>query len=234
MQSPFDELEFGRLSSPSGQRLHETISDRTRRVYDLLSGVYPASTYFFHSQAHKAALEMSGVKDGMRILEIATGSGEMFGRLTAKNRNGQTMGCDLSPNMAARTQRLAQRNHPSAMAQCQAADARHLPFSDESFDSVFCCYLFELLSTDDITATLAEIRRVLRPCGTFATVMVGENTAIFNRLYQVAGSVLPSLWGRQVEEGMPALIKSLNFRIVGDRVLRQSFYPSHVLTCCKE
>jgi len=237
MQPPIDELGFGRLRSPGRerrQRFHETITDRTRRVYDLLSGVYPVSTYIFHSQAHKAALEMSGLKDGMRVLEVATGSGEMFGRLTAKNRNGQTIGIDLSPNMAARTQRLARKNYPSARAHCQAVDARHLPFRDESFDAVFCCYLFELLSTEGILGTLGEIRRVLRRQGTFATVMLGENTAAFNAFYRAAGSLLPSLWGRQVEAGMPAFIQGSNFQIVGDRLVRQCYYPSRVLCCRKE
>jgi ubiquinone/menaquinone biosynthesis C-methylase UbiE len=36
----------------------------------------------------------------MRVLEIATGSGEMFRRLIRANRSGATVGLDLSPNMA--------------------------------------------------------------------------------------------------------------------------------------
>ena len=60
MQPPVDELEFGPLRAPRAEpnaRLHETIADRTRRMYDLLAGVYPASTYFFHSNAHQSALK---------------------------------------------------------------------------------------------------------------------------------------------------------------------------------
>ena len=85
------------------------LPDRTRRIYDLLAGVYPLSTLFFHEKAHKAALSLAGLKDGMRVLEVATGSGEMFGRIVKINPDGLTCGVDLSPNMAARTQRLAER-----------------------------------------------------------------------------------------------------------------------------
>ena len=98
--------------------LPSTISGRTRRVYDALSLVYPMSTFFFHSKAHQYALEMSGIRDGMRVLEVATGSGEMFHRLVSANPNGSTVGLDLSPNMAARTQkhRPPQISHaPDAM-----------------------------------------------------------------------------------------------------------------------
>ena len=38
------------------ERLHKTIATRTKRVYDHISRIYPASTYFFHRKAHKIAL----------------------------------------------------------------------------------------------------------------------------------------------------------------------------------
>ena len=74
-----------------------TIAARTRRVYDLVSSVYPVSTYFFHSKAHDCALRHSGIRNGMRVLEVATGSGEMFRRLVKANPDGRTFGLDLSP-----------------------------------------------------------------------------------------------------------------------------------------
>src|SRR5664279_2105418 len=124
---------------------HATLADRTRRVYDRLAAVYPMSTMLFHSRAHQCALEVSGIADGMRVLEVATGSGEMFRRLVRANSTGATIGVDLSPNMAARTQRTARRKFPHASTHCQAVDARHMPFRSESFDAVFCCYMLELL-----------------------------------------------------------------------------------------
>ena len=54
-------------------------------------------------------MDMSGIRDGMSVLEVATGSGEMFKRLVRANPSGRTIGVDLSPNMAARTQRIARR-----------------------------------------------------------------------------------------------------------------------------
>ena len=79
--------------------------------------------------------------------------------------NGATMGVDLSPNMAARTQRRARREFPGSRAHCQAVDARHMPFRDGSFDAVVCCYLLELLSPEDIVRTVREFHRVLRRPG---------------------------------------------------------------------
>src|ERR1039457_3937007 len=124
-----------------------TLADRTRRVYDRMAAVYPVSTMLFHSRAHRCALEASGIADGMRVLEVATGSGAVFRRLVRANDSGAPMGGDLSPNRAARTQRLARRKFPQARTHCQAVDAPHMPFRGEAFDAVFCCYMLELLST---------------------------------------------------------------------------------------
>jgi ubiquinone/menaquinone biosynthesis C-methylase UbiE len=210
--------------------LPSTIAGRTRRVYDALSLVYPMSTFFFHSKAHEYALEVSGIRDGMRVLEVATGSGEMFHRLVAANPNGCTIGLDLSPNMAARTQRIVRRKFPDSRTQCEAVDARYMPFRDESFDAVMCCYLLELLSGDDIVVALQEIYRVLRRRGTFTLVLIGQNTEFFNQAYRVCGSLAPAFWGRQVAQRIPELIESLDFRITADKALRQGFYPSRILT----
>ena len=86
-----------------------TLADRTRRIYDRLAAVYPLSTMLFHSRAHHCALQASGIQDGMKVLEVATGSGEMFRKLVRSNASGETIGIDLSPNMAARTQRAITR-----------------------------------------------------------------------------------------------------------------------------
>ena len=213
--------------------LPATLAVRTRKVYDRLAAVYPVSTMLFHSRAHRRALGASGLCDGMNVLEVATGSGEMFRRIVRANGQGTTVGVDLSPNMAARTQRAARRKFPVAATHCQAVDARQMPFRNESFDAVFCCYLLELLSADDIVSTLGEFRRVLRDRGRLTLVLIGQNTAMFNAIYRVLGKVAPAFWGRQVENRVPQLIESVRFQILEDHTVRQTFYPSRVLVARK-
>lgn len=210
-----------------------TLTDRTRRVYDRLAGVYPVSTMLFHSRAHRCVLELAGISDGMRVLEVATGSGEMFRRLVKANRSGGTVGVDLSPNMAARAQRRVRRRYPGAAAHCHAVDARMMPFRDASFDAVVCCYLLELLPSEDIGHTIAEFHRILRGRGRLALVLIGENAALFNRVYRVLGKLAPAFWGRQVERRVPDLIQAGDFHILRDRTVRQSLYPSRVLVARK-
>lgn len=222
------------ITLPRAQGMPRTIAERTRRVYDSISAIYPASTFFFHSRAHRRLLEHADIQNGMQVLEIATGSGEMFRRLVRSNPDGKTFGLDLSPNMAARTQRRARKEFPSAEAHCGAVDVRSMPFRNASFDAVVCCYLLELLGQDDIRLTLREIARVLRPGGRFSLVVIGQNGTTFNRLYSVCGSVVPAFWGRQIERSVTSLIHKTGLKIIAEDLVRQSGYPSRVLIAQKK
>jgi len=207
---------------------------RTRRVYDRLAAVYPASTYFFHRKAHKLALELAGIEDGSNVLEIATGSGEMFRRLLQANPKGFTVGIDLSPNMAAVTQGRVRKEFPRHRTALQAVDARNMPFPDETFDSIVSCYLWELLGDeDDVISSLAEAERVLKPGGQFITILIGQDSWFFNQAYKVATQISPAFWGAQVEEWVPGELEALGFRIEQDRRSKQTFYPSRIVVARK-
>jgi ubiquinone/menaquinone biosynthesis C-methylase UbiE len=227
------EFEAPILTITRDNRLPRTIAGKTRRVYDILSTIYPLSTYCFHSKAHKMALEMSGIRNGMRVLEVATGSGEMFRRLVRKNRDGATVGVDLSPNMVSKTFRQVRNEYPDATSHCQAVDARYLPFADGVYDAVVCCYLLELLSTADIVLTLEEIRRVLRPGGTLTLVNIGVNGPIFTKLYKFAANLAPAFWGRSVDGRVNELVHACRLQIYDERHVRQSGYHSRVLAARK-
>jgi ubiquinone/menaquinone biosynthesis C-methylase UbiE len=220
------------LSKPraSSVAIHKTIAERTKRVYDRLAFLYPLSTFFFHSKAHKVAIDRARIDDGSRVLEIACGSGEMFGRILKANPNGRNYGVDLSPKMAEFTQRKAAHEAPKTTALCQATDVRQLPFRDSSFDTVVCCYLFELLGCEDIEAALFEVRRVLKPGGGLVLVVIGQNATLFNMAYKLAGSLVPAFWGRQVEHQLLPLLEGLGFTVETDEHLRQGYYPSRVMT----
>ena len=189
-----------------------TLLRQTRKVYDVLAPLYPVSSLLFHSRAHGQALAASGITNGMRVLEVAIGSGEMFHQLVDINPDGQTLGIDLSPNMAAKTQAGVRRKYSGSATYCQAANACHMPFATGSFDALVCCYLLELLSDEDIEGTLAEFQRILKVGGRLTLILICQRESTFNALYRICTKVAPAFWGRQVERRVPKLLESLRFQ----------------------
>lgn len=224
----------GRSVSPALERDgFRGVKHHTRRLYDLVAGVYPISSKLFHAEAHKLALSLAGIRDGMRVLEVATGSGEMFRQLARRNPRGLTCGVDISPNMAARTQREARRRVPKSSLHCQAVDASHMPFRDGTFDAVVSCYLLELLGPEDLIRTIAEMQRVLRSQGRLILVNVGQNLPAFNAMHRLAGTLVPAFWGRMLESSFGEMLTDYGFRIEHDHIVQQGFYPSRVLIARK-
>ena len=108
---------------------------------------------------------------GKSVLEIGVGQGLdhfMFASVGAK-----ITGVDLTEKHCQMTRQFLRTFN--LKPQIINADARSLPFKDESFDHVYSCGV--LLLFPEIEIALAEIRRVLRPGGS-ATIMLYNKSSI--------------------------------------------------------
>jgi ubiquinone/menaquinone biosynthesis C-methylase UbiE len=116
-------------------------------------------------------LGAAGVALGMRVLDIATGTGlSAEAALAAVGPNGQVAAADISPAMAAVARaRLGKAPNVSISVE----DGQALSFPDESFDAVLCN--LGLMFFPDPARGLSEFRRVLRPGGRAA---VSVNTVV--------------------------------------------------------
>lgn len=96
-----------------------------------------------------------------RVIEIGAGTGANFAQLP---RGLHWTGVDPNPHGATYAQREAERAGCTGFRYV-TAHAEQLPFDDASFDA--CIATLTLCSVRDVTAALAEVRRVLRPGGAF-------------------------------------------------------------------
>lgn len=97
-------------------------------------------------------------RPGERALDLASGTGLIYGRLAAKLGRDSVVGLDINRAMLT----SAPRRGPARLL--VRGDSTRLPFRDASFDIVTAGYLFKYVPLD---ALADEIRRVLRPGGRF-------------------------------------------------------------------
>jgi SAM-dependent methyltransferase len=116
---------------------------------------YDAHTTRGHWQRARleAAVRLVGEGPGS-LLEVGVGSGRLLARLA--ERGWEVTGIDAAPRMV----ELAREQVPGATL--EVAHAEKLPFEDASFDVVVAVGVLEY---SDVTASLRELARVLRPGG---------------------------------------------------------------------
>lgn len=116
-------------------------------------------------------LRAAHLAPGMRVLDIATGTGlSAEAVLAAVGPTGHVTAADISPAMAEKARNLLGKAPNVAIS---VEDGQALSFSDESFDAVVCN--LGLMFFPDPVRGLSEFHRVLRPGGRAA---VSVNTVV--------------------------------------------------------
>jgi demethylmenaquinone methyltransferase/2-methoxy-6-polyprenyl-1,4-benzoquinol methylase len=130
--------------------------ERIERMLSLGSGVW----------YRRRALRRSGLLPGMRILDVAIGTGLVArAALLVVGGSAYVVGVDVSQKMLAETQRRLQ----IPLAQ---ASAEQLPVADASVDFVSMGYALRHIS--DLAVAFQEFLRVLRPGGTLLLLEIAR------------------------------------------------------------
>jgi demethylmenaquinone methyltransferase/2-methoxy-6-polyprenyl-1,4-benzoquinol methylase len=128
------------------------------RKYDVMNDVMSAG---LHRAWKLFTVQIAGVREGMQVLDIAGGTGDLaraFAKQTAPKNVWLT---DINASMlSVGRDRLLDEGLLVNTAQC---DAEALPFEDHRFDRVSVAFGLRNMTHKD--KALAEMRRVLKPGG---------------------------------------------------------------------
>ncbi len=128
---------------------------------DLLSSGF---SFGFDHFWRTRAVSRSGIHEGDRVLDVCTGTGELALLLAKKvGDTGSVTGADFCEEMLKRARQKTCKHHRNLSY--ILSDAKKLPFRDNTFDAVTVA--FGMRNIPDTLLALREIKRVLKPGGTF-------------------------------------------------------------------
>ncbi|HUQ29845.1 MAG TPA: bifunctional demethylmenaquinone methyltransferase/2-methoxy-6-polyprenyl-1,4-benzoquinol methylase UbiE [Usitatibacter sp.] len=172
--------------------------EKAKRVGDVFKSVAPSYDVMndlmslgLHRVWKRFALEMSGVREGSRVLDVASGSGDLacaFARRAGPQ--GQVWMTDINAAMlAVGRDKLIDAGVFAPLALC---DAEKLPFASDTFDCV--CVAFGLRNMTHKDAALAEMTRVARPGGRVIVLEFSRPWKPLSKAYDAYSfSILPAL-----------------------------------------
>jgi len=181
---------FGYQEVPEGEKakrvgaVFESVAPR----YDLMNDLMSLG---LHRLWKRFALEMSGVREGSRVLDVASGSGDLAAAFAKRaGATGQVWMTDINAAMlkVGRDKAI----DAGVFAPLALCDAEKLPFPSETFDCVSVAFGLRNMTRKE--QALAEMARVARPGGRVLVLEFSRPWKPLSKAYDAYSfSVLPAL-----------------------------------------
>lgn len=146
-----------------------------------------------------------------RILDMATGTGDLAIAMARYIDNATICGADLSPEMLAVAKRKVEQQGLDERITLTECDAEHIDMASESVDAVTVA--FGVRNFENIEACLAELRRVIKPEGHLVILEFSNpNNRLIGAIYRLySHRILPFIGGlishnRGAYEYLPASV----------------------------
>ena len=162
--------------------------------YDVMNDLMSAG---LHRVWKRFAVELSGVRAGSRVLDVAGGTGDLSALMSARaGSTGEVWLTDINGAMLTRGRdRLLNDGRMLPAVQC---DAERLPFPDGYFDCAIVGFGLRNMTRKD--AALAEMRRVLRAGGRLLVLEFSQVWSPLKPLYDAYSFMVLPLLGKLVAD----------------------------------
>lgn len=173
------------------------MSEQVRTMFASIAPRYDITNTILSLGIHhlwrKKAVRVSGASNGMRVLDCATGTGDLAIEFkNAVGKDGYVLGTDFCAEMMDTAPAKASKQQ--MVIQFEVADATALPYEDNSFD--IASISFGIRNVDDPVRCLEELSRVVKPNGTVVVIEFGQPIGFFGKLYEFHSRyIIPFLGG---------------------------------------
>ena len=185
---------FGYQSVPESQKAQKVaeVFHSVAARYDLMNDLMSGG---IHRLWKRFTIELSGVRTGNRVLDIAGGTGDLAKRLVGPT--GEVVLADINASMLrVGRDRLLDQGYAGNLRFVQA-DAEKLPFPDNHFDVVTIA--FGLRNVTHKEDALRSMLRVLKPGGRLLVLEFSKpRNALLSKAYDAYSFSLLPLMGKLV------------------------------------
>ncbi len=172
--------------------------ERIRKMFSEISGNYDLANTVLSAGIHhlwrKAIVKWSGAKAGQRVLDCATGTGDLAIEFKkAVGPTGDVIGTDFCAEMMTTAPLKADRE--GLHLTFAQADVMNLPYNDAQFD--VSSISFGIRNVADPAKALRELGRVTKPGGVVMVLEFGQpENAVLGAAFQFYSTrVLPKIGG---------------------------------------
>lgn len=210
-----------------------------RRFYDRI-GHLQDTQRFYEDPAVRRLIELGDFSHSDAVFELGCGTGRLAAKLLGSvlPPSAKYLSVDVSPTMVRLTSQRVSTWSERASVELLEPPALELPGDDGAFDRFLATYVFDLLSSDDAEALLAEAARLLAPNGLLALVSLTNGTTRASRVVCSTWNAIalrwPSLVGgcRAIE--LEDLVTGPQWSIQEREVVVRFGVPSEVLVARRE
>lgn len=158
--------------------------------YDLTNSVLSLGV---HHLWRRATVKASGARAGMRVLDCATGTGDLaLAFKKAVGPTGRVVGTDFNADMLSFAPAKARAK--GLDVEFEVADAMQLPYADATFD--ISSIAFGIRNVDDPVVALSEMARVVVPGGKVVVLEFGQPRGIMGLTYRFYSKhIIPVIGG---------------------------------------
>jgi demethylmenaquinone methyltransferase/2-methoxy-6-polyprenyl-1,4-benzoquinol methylase len=164
----------------------DSVADRYDLMNDLMSGGV-------HRLWKRAMIDWLAPRDGLNVLDVAGGTGDIAFRIRERAPGARVTVCDINARMVSVGRDRAIDRGLLGGIDWVCGDAEKLPIADGAVDAYTIA--FGIRNVTDIGAALAEARRVLKPGGRFLCLEFSQvRMPLLDRLYEAYSfRVLPEI-----------------------------------------
>ena len=155
--------------------------------YDIMNDLMSLGS---HRLIKRFTLQLSGLRPGQRILDLAGGTGDFslqFSNLVGKN--GQVVLADINDSMLKVGRDRIINSGKSSNVHVAQVNAENLPFPDNTFDCVCIAYGLRNVTNKDLA--IESMKKALKPGG---RLVILEFSKPKNNLLQKAYDKFSSIW----------------------------------------